>query len=376
MEEKRCSGCGAILQTIDDSGEGYIPPTLFAKEGSICQRCYRLQHYGQLSKTPTINSEYIELLKEASANNNLLVYVIDVFNFFGSIIEKLHEYAPNCPLFIVVNKYDLLPHSIKEEKIRNWVEYQLSKYGFKYCHLALVSSNANKNIDGLLTKIMNYANKKDIYVIGNANVGKSSLINALLRNYDNDTSHYITSSVFPGTTINTIKIPLVDGNNLYDTPGFANDTCIYRYLDGKNLKRVLNSKEIKPISYQLNHGQSLFIGSIAYLDFLEGDATTFIIYGSNALHLHRSKSEDSALRFAKMQKDPVYVPKANCDISKANMDCYEFNLHDDGRKSIIISGLVWIDVLKGYQKIKVYVPKGIRVSIEEPMIGGKYYAHK
>lgn len=374
MAEKRCPGCGAILQTIDDSLEGYIPPMLYKRKGAVCQRCFKLQNYGQLVDNSQTNHDYLELLRRANENHNLLVYVIDIFNFAGSIIDNLKDYVPNCPIFVVANKYDLLPKSLKEEKIKNWLSYQLKKTGINYVDMVLVSSKNNRNIDGLLTRIKSYANKHDIYVIGNANVGKSSLVNSLLRNYENDTTLNITSSIFPGTTINTIKIPLDKKTFLLDTPGFDKPTCIYRYLDGKNLKRVLNSKEIKPLNLTLNSGQAIFIGSLAYLEFSEGSTTPFIIYGSNLLHIHRTKKENIAEKFAEIQKDPLYVPKANCYLDASNMDCFEFNLTDHKRISVVISGLAFIDILKGNQKIKVYVPKGIAVELYEPMVGGSYHA--
>ena len=376
MAEKRCPGCGAILQTIDDSLEGYIPPMLYKRKNAVCQRCFKLQNYGQLVENSPANHDYLEMLKTANENHNLLVYVIDVFNFLGSIIENLLSYVPNCPIMVVVNKYDLLPKSLKEEKIKNWLEYQLKKQNIPYIDLVLVSSKNNRNIDGLLNKMISYANGKDIYVIGNANVGKSSLVNSLLRSYENNTQQNITSSIFPGTTINTIKIPLDDDTFLFDTPGFDNPSCIYRYLDGKNLKRVLNSKEIKPLSLTLNSGQAIFIGSIAYLEFIEGSTTPFIVYGSNLLHIHRTKKEDIVEKFAAIQKDPVYVPKANCYLDKSNMDCFEFNLKDHKRVSLVISGLVFVDILKGSQKVNVYVPKGIKVELSESMIGGNYHVDK
>ncbi|NLB11034.1 ribosome biogenesis GTPase YqeH, partial [bacterium] len=94
VEEKRCPGCGAILQTLDDQEQGYIPATLYNREDAICQRCFKLRHYGQFFTVPTVGKEYEKLLITANKEQNLLVYVIDLFNFDGSIIGDLMDYVP------------------------------------------------------------------------------------------------------------------------------------------------------------------------------------------------------------------------------------------------------------------------------------------
>ena len=132
------------------------------------------------------------------------------------------------------------------------------------------------------------SNNKDVYVIGNANVGKSSLVNQILKRYSNNTGQMITSSVFPGTTLNVVQIPYDDDNFIYDTPGLIYDKSIYNYLDMKNLKYVLPRKEMKPISFQLGEKQTIFIGSSAAINFEKGPSSSFIFYGSTYLQYHRT----------------------------------------------------------------------------------------
>ncbi len=369
-EEKTCPGCGAVLQTIDDQAEGYIPAPLYNNPDAICQRCFQLQHYGRFTSVPIANEELMKIFKTANAEKSLLVYVIDIFNFYGSIIENLAEIVPDSPIFVIVNKFDLLPRSLKEERIIQWVKNRLAEQKVKFVDIVLISTINNRNVDGLFDRIMQYANNNNVYVIGNANVGKSSVINVLLKQYNNLTSQYITSSVFPGTTLNVVKIPFSDKNYLYDTPGLMVDKCIYKYLDGKNLKRVINSKEINPVNMTVYPGQSLFIGTVACIDIIEGDNTPLIVYGSNGLKYHRTKLALSAEKFSSLENDPLYLPKANCHLSKATMDCHEIKIDTKQRISIVISGLVWVDVLKGRLTMKVYVPRGIEVIKSNPLIGG------
>ena len=51
------------------------------------------------------------------------------------------------------------------------------------------------------------------------------------------------------------------------------------------------NKEIKPKSYQLNAGQTLFFGGVARFDFIQGERSSFIAYVANDVVLHRTKLE-------------------------------------------------------------------------------------
>ena len=50
-------------------------------------------------------------------------------------------------------------------------------------------------------------------------------------------------------------------------------------------------KEIKPKVYQLNEGQTLFLGGLARFDFISGNRASFIAYVSNDVNIHRTKLE-------------------------------------------------------------------------------------
>ncbi len=376
MEERyqtHCYGCGAKLQSEDSTKEGYLPKEVIEKRKDgelLCQRCFKLQHYGMMLETPLANEEFKKILTKAGEQNCLLVYVMDIFNFSGSIIENLDQYAKNNPVLIAMNKIDVLPKSIGDEKIYKWVVNQLNKYEIRYNDVFLVSSKKGHHIDELFAKIVEMSNNKDVYVVGNANVGKSSLINEILKRYSNNTGQMITASVFPGTTLNVVQIPYDDDSFIYDTPGLLYDKSIYNYLDGKNLRKVLPKKEMKPVGFQLKSEQSIFVGGIARVDFVKGPATSFIFYGSHHLMYHRTKlNNKTSEKFAKFVKDPEVFPKANVALTDENLELHHIILPKK-RCSLVISGLVCIDILKGEQEVNVYAPKGVKVYLRDTLIGG------
>lgn len=374
-EERRCPGCGAIFQSIDDTQEGYIPASLLARKDAICQRCFQLQHYGKFKTIPIHNEELLKIYQAATKEKALFVFIVDIFNFYGSMIEDLEKHIGKSKLYVIVNKYDLLPKSVKEERIKKWVETRLCERNLNPVEITLVSAINNKNMDGLLDKISKHADNHNIYFIGNANVGKSSIINSLMKQYKNTSTQYITSSIYPGTTLNVVKIPYENDTFLYDTPGLMNDFSIYQYLDGRNLKRVVTSKEIKPINMTLYSKQSLFIGTVAIVDIIKGGQTPIILYGSEFIKYHRTKLATSGEKFSALLKEPLYLPKPNCLLKKEEMDVFDFDINTDHRISLIINGLVWLDILKGKVTLKIYVPKGVNVILSEPIIGGKKYAN-
>ena len=108
-------------------------------------------------------------------------------------------------------------------------------------------------------------NGKDVYVVGCTNVGKSTFINRIIKEVTGE-GDMITTSHFPGTTLDIIKIPLEDGKALIDSPGIINHHQMAHFVDKKDLKVITPKKEIKPKVFQLNEGQTLFFGGLARFD--------------------------------------------------------------------------------------------------------------
>ena len=57
--EKRCAGCGVLLQDENILQEGYTTNL----ENDLCQRCFRMKNYGEYQVVTKSNEEYIEILK-------------------------------------------------------------------------------------------------------------------------------------------------------------------------------------------------------------------------------------------------------------------------------------------------------------------------
>ena len=369
-EKLYCYGCGQILQCEDETQAGYVPDkVLETKENILCQRCFKLQHYNTNSEIQLVEEDYIAILKNIGHENALLVYVLDIFNFEASLIKDLNKYLGNNKILVLANKRDLIPSSVKDEKLLNWIKDKLVSAGVtNIFDIIMASGQTNYNTDLIMDKIDTLREGKDVYIIGNANVGKSTFINSLLKNYSNETDKFITTSSFPGTTLNVIRIPLDRNAYIYDTPGIIQKNSMLYSVEPRILKYLLPRKEIKPLTYQLKASQSLFLGGLATFDFIEGEDTNFTCYFSTFVKVHRTKLEKKDASFNSVVGSKSILPNSTRITSIDDLVKKEIIIDKPGKVDVVISGYGWVSFEYTNQKIEVYVPKKCDVYLREALI--------
>src|SRR5690625_1266030 len=140
-----------------------------------------------------------------------------------------------------------------------------------------------------------------------------------------------------------IDIALFDGKFLYDTPGIVNHHQMAHYVNEHDLKVITPKNEVKPKNFQLNDGQTLFLGGLARFDFTQGERTSFTCYISNDLHIHRTKTE-GANAFYKKHIGVLLTPPSPKSITHfPNLEKYTFQIRDK-KMDIVYSGLGWITI--------------------------------
>ena len=154
--KKTCRGCGIILQDDNMTQEGYTTDI----ENDLCQRCFRMKNYGEYQVVAKSNDEYIEILKSIGQTKDLVLYIVDLLNLDRDL-SKIREYIPN-KILLVLNKRDVLPKSVSDEKIKEYIE----SLGFNFEDIAIISANKNYNIDILLNKIKKYQTSSKVYIVG------------------------------------------------------------------------------------------------------------------------------------------------------------------------------------------------------------------
>ena len=367
-EELRCIGCGAIIQSKDPNEPGYTPVAA-VKKGLVnnelyCQRCFRLRHYNEIAPVSLTDDDFLQLLNHIREANALIVYVVDIFDFNGSLIPGLHRFVGDNPVLLVGNKEDLLPHSLRRTKLRDWIRQQANIAGIRPIDTLLVSAKKNHQIEELLNTIEKYRQHRDVYVVGVTNVGKSTLINQIIKQRTG-VKDLITTSRFPGTTLDKIEIPLDDGQELIDTPGIIHQHQMAHVLPAQDLKLVAPQKEIKPRTYQLSYGQTIFMGGIARFDYLKGPKVGVVAYFDNNLQLHRTKFSNADKFYEKHLGDLLTPPTKTTKDQIPPLERFEFST--DEKTDLVYEGLGWITIPAGIA-VAGWAPQGVRVLTRRAMI--------
>lgn len=357
---KRCKGCGAILQNTNADFNGFTPKL----DAEYCQRCFRLTHYNDVvvSKQKDIDND--KIFAQLSDLNVLILWVVDLFDFESCMIEGLNRHLAGKDIIMVATKRDLLPASIGNHKIVNFIQKRLKFYGINVKAIVICGdlakhpfSDENYSLDAVNEAVLAYRDGRDVAVIGSANAGKSTMLNGLLKD------SVLTTSYHPGTTLEINPIKTAD-YILYDTPGLVRMHSLLTHIDDKLLKQVIPAKEIKPAQFQLNGDQSLAVGGLARLDIAGCEKASVVCYFSEYLSIHRGKLEN-ADRLWNEQLGKMLIPSMS-----ESYDMLKHYSTKSGKKDldIVINGLGFFTIKGKYNKIDVYVEKTSDVVFREAMI--------
>jgi ribosome biogenesis GTPase YqeH len=365
-EKLQCVGCGVEIQTERPDELGYAPKSALEKEAIICQRCFRLKHYNEVQDVSLTDDDFLKILNGIGQTDGLVVKVVDIFDFNGSWLPGLHRFVGNNKVLLVGNKADLLPKSIKKNKLIHWMKREAKELGLKSVDVFLMSAQKGQGIREIAEAIEHYREGKDVYVVGCTNVGKSTFINAIIKEVTGE-KDIITTSQYPGTTLDMIDIPLDNGASLYDTPGIINHHQMAHYVDKRDLKLISPKKEIKPKVYQLNEGQTLYFGGLARLDYVQGGRKSLTCYVSNDLHIHRTKLEKADELYEKQAGELLQPPRPEQMDEFPELVAHEFTIKNE-KTDIVFSGLGWVTVNESGSKVVAHAPKGVGVFVRDSLI--------
>jgi 30S ribosome assembly GTPase len=365
-EQFNCTGCGVKIQTVNPEELGYAPASSLEKEVVVCQRCFRLKNYNEIQDVSLTDDDFLKILNELSSRDALIVKIVDIFDFNGSWLPGIQRFAGKNPVLLIGNKADLVPKSVKQRKLIDWMKKESRDLGLNPIDVSLVSAAKGYNIKEAAAAIDEYRNGKDVYIVGCTNVGKSTFINRIIKEVTGE-GDVITTSHFPGTTLDMIEIPLEDGKAIVDTPGIINHHQMAHYVDKRDLKFITPKKEIKPKVYQLNEEQTLYFGGLARFDYISGGRRSFSCYVPNEINIHRTKLEKADELYQNHAGELLTPPRREQMDEFPELVRHEFTIKE-AKTDVVFSGLGWVTVNDAGAKIAAHVPKGVHVMLRRSLI--------
>jgi 30S ribosome assembly GTPase len=365
MEERWCEGCGVELQTERPNAPGYVPPSALERERVICKRCFRIRHYNEIAQVDQDPDVYLQLLGQIAETDSLVVQVVDLFDFSGSWIPGIHRHTGGNDLLLLANKVDVFPKSAKYQKLKEWVYASAKQMGVQPVDVVLMSAAKGQHIKEVAAAIERYRAGRDVYVVGAANAGKSTFINRLLQEYGAG-EEVVTTSPYPGTTLDAISIPLNDGRRIVDMPGIVRQDRVSEWVVPEELEEITPKKELRPKVYQLEDQQTLFFGGLARFDFVEGERQPFVCYFANSLYIHRTKLERADELWAKHRGELLSPPKDPDSLPEWKR--HRFYLNGQEKEDIVIPGLGWIAAGLNPAQVDLWVPEGITVHLRPAIL--------
>ncbi len=338
---KVCKGCGALLQTKNREEVGYVEKLDY----DYCLNCFNLKHYNKPSGQ-IIKTHFPKVPEKA-----LIVYLVSALQLNLLSKYNLKRFYPTQEFILLVNKVDLLPKTINFDKWIKPLKKALALKNKPLLEVMPISALTGQYLE-IFLETLDYYQKKEIYLVGFQNSGKSTLLNRIAQHLEKD--EVALASHFPGLTKGNITINYND-KTIVDTPGIYEKGFISDYLFYEEFKRLIPSKTIKPKTYNLTEQQAIIVGGLVVVSLIKGGPTSFTFYLGN-IKLHRTKYSQVYEKF-NLHKGTLFKPIVNHDYVKTY-----FKLTTAEKHLINLFDLGYL-VLKGVVTLEIYAPKDANITI-------------
>jgi len=372
----------------------------------VCARCFSLRNTG---RPKNINAEIllpsfdfkrsVGTQMERYPNNSkkgVVLVVVDLVDFDGSFpvdaVDALEPHAERgaIEIVLVANKVDLMPVQATRARLTQFVRRRAKAFGMQSAsEVLLASATAGMGIRVLSDELEDILRnrgghkKKDVYVVGAQNAGKSSLINRLSSRYDGPTDKTggPLASHVPGTTIGILKLEgiLPNDTDVYDTPGLLQPHQLSARMTADEAKIILPKKRMIPRTYRIQVGGTIHIGGVSRIDLLDAPQRTIYVtvWCSNDVPLHYTTN-------GAKNGDEIYAKHAGTKLTPplggeegasrlGRWGSRKVSVYGDSwtesTRDISIAGVGWVAIAcVGNADFRVWTHEGVQLETREALV--------
>ena len=187
----RCQSCGAILQTESKKESGFISKAIMENgvpKIPYCNSCYeKMLSLNSSSLDHETDKDILKILKDAVATDSLIVWMVDLFSFNGTLNPDVVKKIKKLPIVVIGSKRDLMPSLATDEMLIRYLDERFSEVGINPIAIKLIGSEDKINIKAFLSDFSEYRKGRDVYLLGELNSGKTTFINKMLKDSKDNT---------------------------------------------------------------------------------------------------------------------------------------------------------------------------------------------
>ncbi len=361
VSQEYCQGCGAKIQSTEANQFGYVPEHLIKQDSILCQRCFRINHYGRDEVGPVTASDSLESIRAGVEWSTGVCLVVDLLDFEAGLPAELLGLVRGRDLIIALNKADLIPDQTPLREVENWAKRRLDYYGLPKVKAVVVSAANGYGFPVLADSLERLG--QNVLFVGITNVGKSSVLQRLLQmriGGGKGTKIKPTISPYPGTTVSVSRWHCPGGLILADSPGYVPKGRISDLVSPEVSVQIIPHQSLTSHLYPAREGDIVYIKGLGAVEVVSRSGEGLLIgFTGSGVRWQRSsiKHLDKWLEKGDQQ----------AQIKVWEEHAFALNPGED----LIISGLGWVSARKAKYKLSVHVPTGTQVTTRQNLIGSK-----
>lgn len=313
---------------------------------------------------------FLTMLHRIGAQEGILVHVIDATDAEATWIDGLPRFVGERRILLAVNKIDVLPQRTSRPRLRQWMAMTARQQAWTIADIVLVSARTGEGLDTLSEAMQHHMTaSRTVFWVGMANVGKSSLVNAMVR-IEQPSKATVTVSAIPGTTLDWVRIPFGD-MTFIDTPGVMYRRRLTEVAAKSDVLSLLPQEAMRPRTYQLSAQQTLFFGGYVRVDFVQGSRRPWTCYVARTIPIHRTKRARADALMQTQRGILLQPPSVATSSMLPPLSKHTLTISPQKAYDVVIAGLGWICLQAddAQATVDVYAPQGVTVFVRPAMVG-------